>query len=344
MWTAFRGVVLASIAVFLVFTLFDVHRVSVPRGIWFIDLLLCMAFVAGSRLLARTLIERPLPGRIVTRGKEAIIVGAGDAGQLVVKEMQRSPALGYTPIGTAGRRSPEAQPATPRRPGPRHDLRPRARSPRPPPGRGAHRDPDRLRRAESAHLRDRPRPRRARQDAAEPLRPRLGRRAPRPPAAPRRGRGRARARARGGGLRVHLRLPEGRGRHRDGCRRLDRLGALPPDRARRAGQARAPRPRGARPVRDRARARPGARVPGGCGRRRRRTRPRQAPSGLRQVPARGRLPRRRVQARGDDGGQPARGGAEQHAGHPRGRGRRRRVRGEALRARLDRQGRESRRP
>jgi FlaA1/EpsC-like NDP-sugar epimerase len=99
MWTAFRGVVLASIAVFLVFTLFDIHRVSVPRGIWFIDLLLCMAFVAGSRLLARTIIERPLPGRIVTRGKEAIIVGAGDAGQLVVKEMQRSPALGYTPIG-----------------------------------------------------------------------------------------------------------------------------------------------------------------------------------------------------------------------------------------------------
>ena len=99
MWGAFRGVVLASVAVFLVFTLFEVHRVSVPRGVWFIDLLLCMAFVAGSRLLVRTIVERPLPGRIVTRGKEAIIVGAGDAGQLVVKEMQRSPALGYTPIG-----------------------------------------------------------------------------------------------------------------------------------------------------------------------------------------------------------------------------------------------------
>jgi FlaA1/EpsC-like NDP-sugar epimerase len=99
MWGALRGVALASIAVFLVFALFDVHRVAVPRGVWFVDLLLCLAFVAGSRLLARTLIERPLPGRIVTRGKEAIVVGAGDAGQLVVKEMQRSPALGYTPIG-----------------------------------------------------------------------------------------------------------------------------------------------------------------------------------------------------------------------------------------------------
>ena len=99
MWGAFRGVVLASIAVFLVFTLFDVHRAAVPRGVWFIDLLLCLAFVAGSRLLARTLIERPLPGRLVASGKEAIVVGAGDAGQLVIKEMQRSPALGYTPIG-----------------------------------------------------------------------------------------------------------------------------------------------------------------------------------------------------------------------------------------------------
>jgi FlaA1/EpsC-like NDP-sugar epimerase len=99
MWGAFRGVVLASVAVFLVFTLFEVHRVAVPRGVWFIDLLVCMAFIAGSRLLVRTIVERPLPGRIVTRGKEAIIVGAGDAGQLVVKEMQRSPGLGYTPIG-----------------------------------------------------------------------------------------------------------------------------------------------------------------------------------------------------------------------------------------------------
>jgi len=99
MWTVMRGVALASIAVFLVFTLFDVHRAAVPRGVWFIDLLLCLAFVAGSRLLARTLIERPLPGRIVNRGRAVVVVGAGDAGQLVIKEMQRSPVLGYTPIG-----------------------------------------------------------------------------------------------------------------------------------------------------------------------------------------------------------------------------------------------------
>ena len=60
--SAARGVGFASLATFLVFTLFELHPARVPTGVWFIDLLLCLAFVAGSRLLARTLIERPAPG------------------------------------------------------------------------------------------------------------------------------------------------------------------------------------------------------------------------------------------------------------------------------------------
>jgi FlaA1/EpsC-like NDP-sugar epimerase len=99
MWAALRGVALASLATFLIFTLFEFHPARVPKGVWFIDLLLCLLLVAGSRLLARTLIERPLPGQVVARGKEAVIVGAGDAAQLVIKEMLRNPGLGYTPIG-----------------------------------------------------------------------------------------------------------------------------------------------------------------------------------------------------------------------------------------------------
>jgi FlaA1/EpsC-like NDP-sugar epimerase len=65
------------------------HTSRLPRGVAAIDLLLLLAFVAGSRLLARTLIERPRGG-IVARGKEVLIVGAGDAGQLIVREMQRT--------------------------------------------------------------------------------------------------------------------------------------------------------------------------------------------------------------------------------------------------------------
>ena len=135
---------LASLATFLVFTLFEFHPARVPTGVWFIDLLLCLAFVAGSRLLARTLIERPLPGQVVARGKEAIIVGAGDAAQLVIKEMLRNPSLGYTPIGIVD--------DDPRKRNLRlHGIRVLGttadlpqRDPRPPAGRGADRDAVRL--------------------------------------------------------------------------------------------------------------------------------------------------------------------------------------------------------
>ena len=44
------------------------------------------------------MIERP-GGGVVARGKEVIVVGAGDAGRLIVQEMQRSRLLSYTPIG-----------------------------------------------------------------------------------------------------------------------------------------------------------------------------------------------------------------------------------------------------
>ena len=63
------------------------------------------------------------------------------------------------------------------------------------------------------------------------------------------------------GSRVDRRLPHRRGRARHGRRRIDRVGALPPDRARRPDAARARRQRRAGAVRDRARARRRARVP-----------------------------------------------------------------------------------
>ena len=99
MWGALRGAGASVVAVFLVFTLTAFHPARVPRGIWIIYLLLLLAFVTGSRLLARTLIERPGAGTIVARGKEVMIVGAGDAAEQTLREMLRTPSLGYTPIG-----------------------------------------------------------------------------------------------------------------------------------------------------------------------------------------------------------------------------------------------------
>ena len=99
MWGAARGVVAASLVTFLIFSFFDIHAADVPRTVWVIDGLLTLALVAGSRMLARTIIERPQSRSIVARGREVIVVGAGDAAQLMLREMLRMPSLGYTPIG-----------------------------------------------------------------------------------------------------------------------------------------------------------------------------------------------------------------------------------------------------
>jgi FlaA1/EpsC-like NDP-sugar epimerase len=99
MWSAARGVVVASLVAYVtVYFVAPVHTVRLPRSIAVMDLLITLALIAGARLLARTVIERPLGG-VVARGKEVIVVGAGDAGRLIAQEMQRSRMLSATPIG-----------------------------------------------------------------------------------------------------------------------------------------------------------------------------------------------------------------------------------------------------
>ena len=100
MWGAARGVTVAClVSSVVVYFANPVHQVRLPRSVAIMDFLLLLAFVAGARMLARTLMERPTARGLVARGREVIVVGAGDAAQLIVKELLRSPSLGYTPIG-----------------------------------------------------------------------------------------------------------------------------------------------------------------------------------------------------------------------------------------------------
>jgi FlaA1/EpsC-like NDP-sugar epimerase len=100
MWGAARGVTVAClVSSVVVYFASPVQQVRLPRSVAIMDWLLLLAFVAGARMLARTLMERPNARGLVARGKEVIVVGAGDAAQLIVKELLRSPSLGYTPIG-----------------------------------------------------------------------------------------------------------------------------------------------------------------------------------------------------------------------------------------------------
>jgi FlaA1/EpsC-like NDP-sugar epimerase len=100
MWGAARGVTVACVvADLVVYFAHPVKGFPLPRSIAVLDWLLLLAFIAGTRLIARSLIERPGAASLVARGKEVIVVGAGDAAQLVIREMLKNPALGYTPIG-----------------------------------------------------------------------------------------------------------------------------------------------------------------------------------------------------------------------------------------------------
>jgi FlaA1/EpsC-like NDP-sugar epimerase len=99
MWRAALGVLVASAIAALAVYFGDPFERRLPRGVVIIDFILLLGLVAGTRLAARTIFERPGASRLVARGKEVIVVGAGDAGQLVIREMQRSRQLGYTPIG-----------------------------------------------------------------------------------------------------------------------------------------------------------------------------------------------------------------------------------------------------
>jgi FlaA1/EpsC-like NDP-sugar epimerase len=100
MWGAARGVTIAcAVADLVVYFAHPVKGFPLPRSVAVLDWLLLLAFVAGSRLIARSLIERPGAASLMARGKEVIVVGAGDAAQLVIREMLKAPALGYTPIG-----------------------------------------------------------------------------------------------------------------------------------------------------------------------------------------------------------------------------------------------------
>jgi FlaA1/EpsC-like NDP-sugar epimerase len=100
MWGAARGVTVASlVADVTVYFASPVADVRLPRSIAVMDWLLLLAFIAGSRLIARSVFERPTPGRLVARGKEVLVIGAGEAARDTIREMHRNPQLGYTPIG-----------------------------------------------------------------------------------------------------------------------------------------------------------------------------------------------------------------------------------------------------
>jgi len=70
---------------------------NVPRLVLAIEPLLCLLLVGGIRFAIRSYREVFLPARDGTH--RVLIVGAGDAGEMVVREMRAHRHLGYNPVG-----------------------------------------------------------------------------------------------------------------------------------------------------------------------------------------------------------------------------------------------------
>ena len=64
-----------------------------------LDWLLTFGLLSGARLLARVIWERPWRRERSRDRKKVLVVGAGDAGELVVREMLRTRRIRYRPVG-----------------------------------------------------------------------------------------------------------------------------------------------------------------------------------------------------------------------------------------------------
>jgi FlaA1/EpsC-like NDP-sugar epimerase len=70
----------------------------VPNSVLMLDFFFTLTALASPRLLVRVLDSRP-HGQPSGNGRRALIVGAGAAGEMILKELIANPQLGLTPVG-----------------------------------------------------------------------------------------------------------------------------------------------------------------------------------------------------------------------------------------------------
>ena len=74
--------------------------VTVPTGVLVLFGLLLLVFTGALRYVTHLVYERPLRGYRARRdARSVLIVGAGDGGRLLLREILRNPDLGFRPVG-----------------------------------------------------------------------------------------------------------------------------------------------------------------------------------------------------------------------------------------------------
>jgi UDP-GlcNAc:undecaprenyl-phosphate GlcNAc-1-phosphate transferase len=94
--TIFKVVSLGSISSILFLT-FVFRFTNYSRAVFFIDWLLLLFLITGSRFLFRIIGE--FFSRVQNAEKKVLIFGAGDTGEMVLREIKRNKFLHYNPVG-----------------------------------------------------------------------------------------------------------------------------------------------------------------------------------------------------------------------------------------------------
>lgn len=98
--TLFKANVLASLG-FVLYAVF-VHRLEyIPRSVLALDFILCFLLMGGVRFVTRAFRENyfPMPLRKQPEQTRVLVVGAGDAGQMIAREIRQNPRLNLTVVG-----------------------------------------------------------------------------------------------------------------------------------------------------------------------------------------------------------------------------------------------------
>lgn len=98
--TLFKANVFASLG-FVLYAVF-VHRLeNIPRTVLAIDFILCFLFMGGVRFVTRAFRENyfPMPLGKQPENTRVLVVGAGDAGQMIAREIRQNPRLKLEVVG-----------------------------------------------------------------------------------------------------------------------------------------------------------------------------------------------------------------------------------------------------
>ncbi len=97
LWAFVKGTVLGSVLSVLAIVL--IYRfANYSRAVFVLDAVLLFVALCGSRVAFR-LFRQLLPAPLPEGGRRVLIFGAGDGGELTLREIQNNPELNYSPIG-----------------------------------------------------------------------------------------------------------------------------------------------------------------------------------------------------------------------------------------------------